>query len=477
MRGIIKYSGTCAVPLENDGSGSRITFLLSYDVAGSVPDILVWTALRNYMLHPSRMVSNIKLEAQGGEDEPDGGYSSLWQRNYENMFGQVDASAWKGIQDSFSEKRKAIAKATRVDQYVEAMPTDLSLKDMIIDNSKHKTIAEQRAFYVSTMYPMCREGKENGWILHGRTKDLRDSEQQINIFMRRVNWSLSPQFRSTADTTSLGTAALFRYICDGLSREQESYASRSDVQSVFWHQEERAVTTLQYRTIPFPWPLAPRDLMCLLDCFLVSEGEARDVESGYPDFLLYYETYERPWCSSRQGFVRGKTRFQGLVGTKIEGGRGSRLTCLGHVDFNVGSGSNLFLSESTVNPKSYNNCMVSSNWSSRDPTDALYQDLMAQPRRQVLGAQQQLQNGKDRDDEKSSYSFQTATDAMLDSLQEFYAHRSKTADPFYRTLPKEGELSVSVERMKGVQDNLKLTETTIVHACRCTPARLRGTAF
>ena len=68
---------------------------------------------------------------------------------------------------------------------------------------------------------------------------------------------------------------------------------KSSFEYVFWHEEESAITALQYRKASLPWPLSPRDFMTVLECILVKGDGDLEVKDDYPTFVLYNVSVKR----------------------------------------------------------------------------------------------------------------------------------------------------------------------------------------
>ncbi len=224
-----------------------------------------------------------------------------------------------------------------LDPFVAAMPKDLTLEDCIIDKAKHKTIEEQRAYYSKKMRDMAQT--LDGWEFYGKTNISAKFQRQLDIHSRSVTWSSAKQLRSEAET-KLDVISLFKDMKDGVGLQaaktvagkkylasQSKTARRAvntSVRFIFLKKDDDSVTALQYRVIPFPWPLASRDAFGLTEgCF----GGKRDTQASTQWFSLYYLSFDSLLCPPREGHVRAKTKFHGFVGmprTKEVGG--TRLT-------------------------------------------------------------------------------------------------------------------------------------------------------
>ncbi len=255
--------------------------------------------------------------------------------------GETDGLA-TGKKEMIEEDEENVEK--EVDPFVAAMPKDLTLEDCIIDKTKHKTIEEQRLFYAEKMREMARSDRdeEDGWTLYGETKTTSKLKESLKVYERSVEWSPSKQMRSVAET-SLDLALVFRYIYDGIGREATAIKAEAypDAKShhmrkafskyhfVFLKKGKDCVTGLQYREIPFPWPLGTRDAFTVIDCAL---REEKGVGSANQWFCWYSHSFDPPFCLPRPGFVRMRARYQGFVGTPRACKDGTRLTWLLNVD-------------------------------------------------------------------------------------------------------------------------------------------------
>ena len=133
--------------------------------------------------------------------------------------GGAQAKLWseEGKQPGSDGKRKE--KEGDLDPFIAALPKDLCLEDCIIDKKAHKTVDEQRAFYGKKMRELAREKK--GWELYATTEKTSRFKQQLDVYRRPVPWSSANQLRS-AVKTDLDLAFLYRYICEGMTRETTS---------------------------------------------------------------------------------------------------------------------------------------------------------------------------------------------------------------------------------------------------------------
>merc|ERR1711965_255348 len=112
------------------------------------------------------------------------------------MDGLATGRKGKGEEEEENDEKE-------LDPFVAAMPKDLTLEDCIIDKAKHKTIEEQRSYYSKKMREMARSDRdeEDGWEVCGKTSSpVVESDGQLDIFQRTVEWSSTKQMRTSLET-------------------------------------------------------------------------------------------------------------------------------------------------------------------------------------------------------------------------------------------------------------------------------------
>ena len=220
--------------------------------------------------------------------------------------------------------------------------SDLSIQDCLVDKTQLPTIMDQRAHFEKLMLGMARHGHddEEGWTFLSRTRmEGVSPEQQIDVHEREVEWSGSKQYRSVVETTfscddvfdafllSFGQSIMSKEFAATLSGDQKTALYEAKYVYPFIEVGDDSATALLLRTLPFPWPLTPRDI------FIVQDYVRRKDSGG---FFTYNHDIKHPQFPPRDGFVRAAMRNQGSVGLPIKshaGGPKTRLTWLVNVEF------------------------------------------------------------------------------------------------------------------------------------------------
>ena len=175
------------------------------------------------------------------------------------------------------------------DTFVAKMPKDLTIRDCLVDSTRHATIEDQRTYFCKRMLKMAREGhdKEDGWTISSKTQMAGlPHGQQLDVYERRVPWSKAKQLRSVVQTT-FTCDDVFGWLLAGMGvtmgkafQAKLSKAQREAFQAAkhypFVDVGENSATTLMLRDLPFPWPFTPRYLFIVQDYVRVAEDSNGD---------------------------------------------------------------------------------------------------------------------------------------------------------------------------------------------------------
>ena len=322
IRCSVKLQGLVGVPIINPISDpassslsskkkiTKLTWLVNMDGGGLVPSSFFKGALVNLMYLPAATLSAM-----------------------EN--GKV------GAPESTSQQRvKAEIENSAADRFVRLMPV-LDLQHCLVEEFKTQSMQAQRLFFIEKMMEMAREGhdQKDGWVYKQMTNAKGVSqEHQLLVHERSVGWSSVKQLRSVV-RTSISVEEVFEYLISSLgrvttSRHADMFEGRASAAAVqtedynpFVQRHEHGITTILYKTFPFPWPFVPRYV------FVVQDYCRREADDGKMYFVCYnHDAREYPYFSSRRGFHRANMRFQGMVGVSALT-KGTRLTWLVNLDF------------------------------------------------------------------------------------------------------------------------------------------------
>ena len=174
---------------------------------------------------------------------------------------------------------------------------------------------------------------------------------RMDIHHRSVQWSPAKQLRSVIETSASVDDVFdfligeFRGVFDSDEGPESDVLSashshmRSKVKStmdqqllryVYHRLEQDALATIQYRTLPVPWPLTSRDFFVVQDYIRVTGSNHEGTQTNW--FFTYNHDLQHPYFAPRRGFVRAHVKYQGMVGVSAQRCR-TRLTWLVNMDF------------------------------------------------------------------------------------------------------------------------------------------------
>ena len=176
------------------------------------------------------------------------------------MWNEEDKDDDEGGQDDKSKStndKERDRKHSPALKFIENMPTQFQLSDLIVDKKKHKTFGEQRAEWFGKMVSLAKG--DRGWEYSMDTAPSQLDGASLQVFARDVNWWPTLQLRSSTET-SFSPGTLFdnwyQMASDEKIRKERPNEVQKSVRKYYdlWEfKTEHARVRLRYRVISYPW--------------------------------------------------------------------------------------------------------------------------------------------------------------------------------------------------------------------------------